>query len=91
MNLKACNPELQTSKASEVIYGFPKIKGTLLKGLYRGYIGIMEKKMDSTIQGLGFRYSGFPKIRGTFLGVPVIRTMVFGGLHGGPLFWETTI
>ena len=23
---------------------------------------------------------GFPKIRGTFLGVPIIRTIVFGGL-----------
>ena len=28
---------------------------------------------------------GFPKIRGTFLGVPVIRTIVFWGLYGGPL------
>ena len=28
---------------------------------------------------------GFPKIRGTILGVPVIRTMVFWGLYWGPL------
>ena len=34
---------------------------------------------------------GFPKIRGTFLGVPIIRTVVFGGLYWGPLFWESTI
>ena len=27
---------------------------------------------------------GFPKIRGTFLGVPIIRTIVFWGLYGGP-------
>ena len=31
---------------------------------------------------------GFPKIRGTILGVPIIRTIVFGGLHWGPLILE---
>ena len=33
---------------------------------------------------LGFRVWGFPKIRGTFLGVPIIRTIVFGSLYWGP-------
>ena len=33
---------------------------------------------------------GVPKIRGTFLGFPIIRTIVFCGLSWGPLFWETT-
>ena len=28
---------------------------------------------------------GFPKIRGTFLGVPIIRTIVYWGLYWGPL------
>ena len=28
---------------------------------------------------------GFPKIWGTILGVPIIRTIVFLGLHWGPL------
>ena len=28
---------------------------------------------------------GFTKIRATFLGVPIIRTIVFWGLHWGPL------
>ena len=28
-------------------------------GLYRGYIGIMEKNMEITIWGLGFRGLGF--------------------------------
>ena len=28
---------------------------------------------------------GFPKIRGTILGVPIIRIIVFGGLYWGPL------
>ena len=27
----------------------------------------------------------FPKIRGTFLGVPMIRTIVYWGLYWGPL------
>ena len=27
---------------------------------------------------------GFPKIRGTLLEVPIIRTIVFWGLHWGP-------
>ena len=27
----------------------------------------------------------FPKIRGTFLGVPIIKTILFGGLYWGPL------
>ena len=35
---------------------------------------------------------GFPKIRGTLLGVPIIRTIVFlGSILGFPSFWETTI
>ena len=34
---------------------------------------------------------GFPKIRGTFLGVPIMRTVVFWGLSWVPLFCETTI
>ena len=25
----------------------------------------------------------FPNLRGTFLGVPIMRTIVFGGLHWG--------
>ena len=34
----------------------------------------------SGLQGLGF-----PKIRGTFLGVPIIRTIVCLGLYWGPV------
>ena len=30
---------------------------------------------------------GFPKIRGTFLGVPIIRTMVFWGLYWGSTYF----
>ena len=32
----------------------------------------------------GLQGLGFPKIRGTFLGVPIIRTVVFWGLYWGP-------
>ena len=34
---------------------------------------------------------GFPKSRGTILGVPIIRIIVFWGLYWVPLFWEPTI
>ena len=40
--------------------------------------------MEATIYGLGF-----PKIRGTILGVPIISFL--GVYIGVPLFWETTI
>ena len=33
----------------------------------------------------GFLMWGFPKIMGTFLGVPIIRSIVFWGLYWGPL------
>ena len=29
---------------------------------------------------------GFPKIRGTFLGIPIIRIIVYLGLYWGPLY-----
>ena len=35
-----------------------------------GYIMIMEKRMEDTIWGLGFKVWEFPKISGTFLGGP---------------------
>ena len=31
----------------------------VIVGLYWGYIGIMEKKMETTVLGLGFRDEGF--------------------------------
>ena len=43
----------------------------------------MEKKMENEME-TGF-ILGFPKIRGTFLGVPIIRTIVFWGLYWGSL------
>ena len=45
------------------------------------------------ISGFGIARAkwGFPKIRGTFLGVPVLRIIVFWGLYiGVHLFWEIT-
>ena len=30
---------------------------------------------------------GSPTIRGTFLGVPILRTLVFWGLYWGPPIW----
>ena len=46
--------------------------------VYWDSIGKMEKKMETT-------EVGFPKIRGTLLGVPIIRILVFWGLYWGPL------
>ena len=49
-------------------------------------MGIMEKKMETIILGLYYIHIymytkvtmwEFPKIRGTILGVPIIRTIVF--------------
>ena len=34
---------------------------------------------------LVFYRKGIPKTRGTFLGVPIGRTIEFGGLYWGPL------
>ena len=42
---------------------------------------------------IGFRVKGlgFPQIRGTYLGVLIVRTIVFWGLYWVPLSRETTI
>ena len=42
---------------------------------------------DSSFQALGAfdKIWGFPKIRSTILGDPIIRTIVYWGLHGGTL------
>ena len=42
------------------------------------------KRMVGTLGGI-VRIRRFPKIRGTFLGVPIIRNIVFWGLYWGPL------
>ena len=49
---------------------------TTIKGL--GYIGVIMGASRDNIWG-------FPKIRGTFLGVPIIRTIVYWGLYWGTL------
>ena len=43
----------------------------------------MDFSQNNTV---GYSICGFPKIMGTFLGVPIIRTIVFWGL-----LWGTTI
>ena len=40
--------------------------------------------------GVGFKSTcGFSKIKDTILGLPLIRTVVCGGLYWGPLFCDT--
>ena len=45
--------------------------------------------METTSSGLGVL--GSPKIRNIFLGVLVMRILVFWNLYGGPLFWEIQV
>ena len=33
----------------------------------------------------GLATGGFPKNKGTFLGVPIVSTIIFQGLYWGPL------
>ena len=46
-----------------------------------------EEKIVFLTRGIG----GLPKIRGTILGVPIIRIIVVGVYIGVTPFWETTI
>ena len=41
----------------------------------------MEKQMENKME---YGDWGFPKTRGSTQGVPIIRTIVFGGLYSGP-------
>ena len=48
----------------------------------------MEKKMENEMETelyRGLQGFGFPKIRGAFLVVPIIRIIIFWGLDWGPL------
>ena len=45
---------------------------------------LCAQRGSSTLQVL-LSIWGFPKIRGTILGVPIIWTIVFWGLYWGPL------
>ena len=45
----------------------------------------------SQAKGGRMKMWGFPKIRGTLLGVPIIRTIAHWDLYWVPLFWETTM
>ena len=44
----------------------------------------MKSPSKSTRKFFDASHVGFPKIRGTFLGVPIIRTIVYWGLYWGP-------
>ena len=54
-----------------------------------GNVGVRAYGMWSALRvrsskSLGLRFWGFPKIRGTILGVPILRTIVYLGLYWGP-------
>ena len=55
------------------------------------YIELNENRRKERIVMHNFIW-GLPKVRGTFLGIHIIRAIVFGGVYiGVPLFWDTTI
>ena len=67
----------------------------MFRSALQGDIALVGKKNRGS--GLSFRgfqkpkpytpnsKGGFPKIRDTILGVPIVRTIVFWGLYWGPL------
>ena len=46
---------------------------------------ILAHECTQHLQLKGYGFRGFPKIRGTLLGFPIIRTVIFLGLYWGPL------
>ena len=71
-----CDPYDKLCRKPHVTKTFPKLlSGSLSEGaLTRALTG-----------GSGWdKIWGFPKTRGTILGVPIIRTIVFWGLYGDP-------
>ena len=60
--------------------GYP-FGGLFGKQAYRGFIGMMERNMEATIEGLGFRVA--------LSGVPIIRIIVFlESVLGSPCLWK---
>ena len=72
MPIRGLNPKHQT-----LIFGESNL---LSNGLLDRWRGGTRQVIASTET-----YLWFPKIRDTILGVPVIRTIVFGSLYWGPL------
>ena len=60
----------------------------VVEALMMGCVNLV-RHLSKTDLGLAFvstfseKMWGFPKIRGTFLGIPIIRIIVFGGLYWG--------
>ena len=50
----------------------------------KGFIGVPGRGKVEKLLHVSYNKWGFPKIRGTLLGVPIIRTIIFRGLYWGP-------
>ena len=74
----------QVSSGERGFVGIPKLNGaeSVESSNERGNI---YKRCQQVPLQLRKDTWGFPKIRGTFLGVPIIRSIVFWGLYWGPL------
>ena len=46
---------------------------------------LAPQEPGSADQGQGHKHFGFPKLRGTFWGIPKTKAIVFGGLYWGTL------
>ena len=65
----------------------PSMRGYNQTVMKAGKANVKRQKASSRPYLQCLAIWGFPKIRGTFLGVPIIRTIVFWGLHwGSPYF-----
>ena len=61
------------------------IMAILGTGILNNYHVNTQDQLAVVFWYLGGMFWEFPKIRGTILGVPIIRTIVFWGLYWGPL------
>ena len=61
--------------------GQPVLAAARITKVFRGLPTTSPKHPDCE---LFIAHIGFPKIRGTLLGVPIIRIKVFWGLYWGP-------
>ena len=63
-----------------------KVSGLWVQGCRVRISGVEVRGGVESLENSSRGIWGFPKIRGTLLGVPIIRTIVFWGLYSGPPF-----
>ena len=85
MDLEVWDTQLKTT-ASQVSHRCPrKRRAGPRSGVFGFACGVSEASHEIVREAAGLCTWGFPKIRVPFLGVPIIRTIVYWGLYWGPL------